>query len=123
MRRDKNDADWQATKKTVIERDQKDRTHSLPAKYALGVLSKAQKIGQLGLDCAHIYNVGKYPLLCYDPNNIVLINRYLHSCLDDFKSPLTRDSISLEEVMRWWEMLAGKTQWTNLQNELGRLYF
>ena len=67
------------------------------------------------LDVAHIFPVGMYPEMMYDPNNCVLLNRYCHTNLDSMKDPITGEAISYEERQKWWERIANG-QWVKIMN-------
>jgi hypothetical protein len=43
--------------------------------------------------------------LCYDANNIVLLNRWSHSNLDNMKNPISGHSINKEQHRLWWERI------------------
>ena len=53
------------------------------------------------LDGAHVIgrNNKQYK---YNPNNVLLINRYFHRLLTDHKDPITQEYLTKEEVMNWY---------------------
>jgi hypothetical protein len=53
------------------------------------------------LDGAHIISRSEDVSLKYDLDNVVLIGRLWHSLLDQYKDPLTRESINKDERMSW----------------------
>lgn len=114
-RRDSSDEKWARTKDRVRKRDKhKDRIfRCLSMKEALLLKKNAGKL-VTRLDAAHIFPVSLYPELCYVDVNIVLLNRYSHSMLDDFRDPVTGGSISKEVVYEWWQRIAGEKQWKAL---------
>lgn len=126
MRRDENDEEWKEVKREVLGRDNgEDRflkiLSSVQAKaffnFNKGLLTQK-------LDPAHILPVSKYPRLCYNPDNIVLINRIAHTRLDASKSPITGDPIDLKTLKLWWKAILGEKQYKRLiQCEEARLYF
>jgi hypothetical protein len=73
------------------------------------------------LDVAHVFGKGAYPWMRYDPRNVVVLNRFSHSCLDSGKNPLNGKAIS-EERRQWvWERIVGKDDWEYLkQRSLNR---
>lgn len=118
MRRDSNDADWRKVKDLVSERDKGMcrllKVLTIPEalklrKNAGGFLNK--------VDAAHYRPVSERPDLIYEPNNLVCLNRYSHSNLDDFKDPLDGHCISADEVERWWRRIlkSNKNQYTFLE--------
>ncbi|HRS26402.1 MAG TPA: hypothetical protein P5140_07685 [Methanofastidiosum sp.] len=54
------------------------------------------------LDVAHFLPVSERPDLCYDINNVCLLNRYSHEMLDSFRDPITGAHISRDETFEWW---------------------
>jgi hypothetical protein len=119
-RRDSSDEKWIRTKDRIRKRDKhKDRIfRRLSAKDAFLLKKNAGKLIER-LDAAHIFPVSLYPELCYVDVNIVLLNRYSHSMLDDFKDPITGGSISKEMVYEWWRKIAGEKQWQALMTIMG----
>ncbi len=57
------------------------------------------------LDVAHIKSRGSSPDKKWDLNNVVLLNRYSHSMLDQGKHPLRGTSISPAEKAEWWKRI------------------
>ena len=107
MRRDSNDKQWQKAKKLVIERD-----GGICRLLKILTIPEAMKLKRNAggmflnrIDPAHYRAVSERPDLCYDPNNIVCLNRYSHSNLDDGKDPLDGHSITSEEVEGWWRRI------------------
>lgn len=102
MRRDSKDQLWQKVKRTVQERDRTCRLcRILSIPEFLALRKNAGSYLQI-LDAAHYRAVSERPELTYDPNNLVLLNRYSHSLLDDYKDPITGKAISAEEHAEWW---------------------
>lgn len=102
-RRDSSDEKWLEVKEVVRERDGgKCRLLKvISAKEALILKKKAgYKINQI--DSAHFLPVSERPDLCYEINNICLLNRYSHEMLDSFRNPITGAHISKEETFEWW---------------------
>jgi hypothetical protein len=118
-RRDYKDAEWHRVKKQVRERDGEicRLLRIISAKQALFLKKNAEGILQK-LDPAHIFPVSTHPNLCYEPNNIVLLNRYSHNMLDFGRDPILGEPISHEETLAWWERIAGPEQWEFLQRKI-----
>lgn len=57
------------------------------------------------LDVAHIEGKGSNPDKKYDVSNTVIIGRLFHRMLDDYKDPVTRDSINEEERKIWFNKI------------------
>ena len=73
------------------------------------------------LDHAHIFPVSLYPEIMYDPDNVVLLNRYSHHNLDDCKHPVTGEQIEKEEWDLYWKKIIGGTKYNNLLEKI-RIY-
>jgi len=105
-RRDSNDKQWQEAKKLVSERDR-----GICRLLRILTIPEAMKLKKSAgsylniIDPAHYRAVSERPDLCYDYNNIVCLNRYSHSNLDDGKDPLDGHSITSEEVEGWWQRI------------------
>jgi len=69
------------------------------------------------LDPAHIFSRGAYSKLYYDPDNIVVLNRYSHSLLDNAKHPIFGNPISKDEREMWWIRILGKRHYENLKEK------
>ncbi len=54
------------------------------------------------LDMAHVFGKGSHSWMRHDLDNVVLLNRYSHNCLDQGKHPIHGTSIDAEERERWW---------------------
>lgn len=115
-RRDSNDAEWRKVKEVVRKRDSNTCRLMMVITAKQGLHLKKNGSGQLEtLDPAHIFPVSTHPSLCYEKDNIVLLNRYSHSMLDSGRDPITGNPIPYEARMRWWELIAGPMQWDHLQ--------
>ena len=57
------------------------------------------------IDHAHILPKSRYAYLYYNVENIILLNRYSHSLLDQYCDPITGKKITTEEHKLWWEFL------------------
>ena len=111
MRRGSDDLRWVEVRGFIRARDVVDRLPKiLTVKEALLLQRLAPKPLLLRLDPAHIYPVSGFPALTYEVTNLILLNRYSHENLDNYKHPITGAPISKEEVYAWWERIAGKVQ-------------
>jgi hypothetical protein len=68
------------------------------------------------LDGAHILSRSNRCDLVYDIDNVVLLCRYVHSCLDNGVDPFTQERISKEEVKEYWYRIVGKEYYEMLEN-------
>lgn len=66
------------------------------------------------LDPAHVFSRSAFPKLKYDPDNIVLLNRYSHSMLDTHKHPITGETLTVEQLKAWWIRILGREKYTFL---------
>lgn len=69
------------------------------------------------LDPAHVFGKGSKPELKFEIDNIILLNRYSHTMLDENKNPITGDYISIEEKESWWKRILGKNFYNNLKEK------
>jgi len=115
MRRDNKDLKWKKVKEAVRKRDKGCRLCKILTVKEMLILKR--KAGRLlnFLDCAHIFPVGKYPILVYEKKNIVLMNRFSHHLLDDYKNPLTGDLLTKEEHTEWWIRIIGEKLYSELE--------
>lgn len=119
-RRDSNDAEWKKTKRIVSKRDKGVCRLMMVVSAGEGLLLKRNSQGMLSvLDPAHYLPVSIRPDLCYDPDNIVLLNRYSHNMLDYSRNPITGEFIDSSETKAWWKrILQGNTkQYKALQDK------
>jgi hypothetical protein len=59
------------------------------------------------LDVAHVFGKGAFPWMRFDNKNVITLNRFSHSCLDNGKSPINGKAITDEERKLWWQRIAG----------------
>lgn len=78
------------------------------------LFEKSKKFIEI-IDPAHVFGKGSYPHMKYDLDNIVPLNRYSHSCLDQNRHPITGDHIEKEEVKKWWKYIVGEETYENLR--------
>jgi hypothetical protein len=116
MRRDKNDKKWQDLKKAVTKRDKKGCRflRVCTVKEALIIQRLAPKVLLNCLDHAHIFPVSLYPELCYEIDNVILLNRWSHHHLDDCRNPVTGEGITKEERDEYWKKIIGENRYTRL---------
>lgn len=104
-RRSSGDKKWQDVKKEVTARDTSCRLLKIVTPQEMLLLRMRAGALITKLDPAHYLSVASRPELCYDPNNICLLNHYSHSLLDDFKNPITGVPINEVEVKYWWKRI------------------
>jgi hypothetical protein len=121
-RRDSNDPQWAEAKRKVRERDKgQDRILSiLTYKEFLILKENAPSNALQTLDPAHVFSVGAHSTEVYNVDNIVTLNRFSHTSLDDMKSPISGEGITREERDLWWERIAG-SQWSKIQHLNGAM--
>lgn len=103
IRRSSQDTKWQDVKRVVWERDRGTcRLCRILTVKEFMILKKNAGSLIKNLDPAHYKAVSHRPDLCYEPNNICMVNHYSHSMLDDNKSPIDGSYITLEEAEAWW---------------------
>ena len=60
------------------------------------------------IDGAHYKSRSRHPFLIYYPDNVVPLNRYSHSMLDQYKDPINGEPISKDEHEEWWRLILGE---------------
>lgn len=121
-RRASDDLEWKAVKDLVMKRDKMTcRLVRVVTPAEMMTLRKNAGPYLQRLDPAHIYPVGAHSDLCYLESNLVLLNHYSHSNLDNMLSPLDGRLISREERDRWWRRIAGDRQFERLQADIARV--
>lgn len=122
-RRTSSDGEWKAVKDRILARDRKvcRLLRVLTVKEALLLKRNAPGCSLLQLDPAHIFPVGVHPDWCYIDENIVTLNHYSHSNLDNMRNPIDGKPISRDERDAWWRRITGETQYSRLMAEIERL--
>lgn len=69
------------------------------------------------LDGAHVISRQKAPFMKYDPDNVVMLNRYSHSQLDFMRSPIDGTPITKDEQDGWWKFILGEERWERLNEK------
>lgn len=70
------------------------------------------------IDPAHVFPRGAFPQLKYDSENVVPLNRYSHSCLDQMRNPINGNQITKEEQIGWWKFIIGDETYERLEGKL-----
>lgn len=73
------------------------------------------------IDIAHVLSRGAYPQLKYEPENLVALNRYSHSMLDQNKHPIYGTPITYDRKMEIWVDILGREQYYMLTQVLESL--
>ena len=76
-----------------------------------------KKNGSYTFDGCHILDRGKHSKLADDEDNIVLLPRYLHKCLDDYINPFTQKIMKKEEHDDIWICIIGEERWNRLHEK------
>jgi len=122
-RRTSSDVEWKELKDRVRSRDKNvcRLVRVISIKDMLILKKNAPSYMLSNLDPAHILPVGAHPAYCYLDDNVVMLNHYSHSNLDDMKSPIDGHSISREERDNWWKLIVGEKQLQNLKVAIANL--
>jgi len=73
------------------------------------------------LDVAHVFGKGSHPWMRHDLDNVVLLNRYSHSMLDQGKHPIYGKPIPPDEREHWWTwILAPQVKFETLAEKAKR---
>lgn len=73
--------------------------------------------GNYTFDGCHYVERSDNSKMAYDTDNIVLLPRYLHSCLDNFINPFTQQKLSRKEHHELWESILGTSKIVRLDNK------
>ena len=116
------DEEWDFLKKEVFKRDGGScrLLAFLEAENSINIVEELRNnAGHLFyiIDHAHIIRRSISPKLKYDPKNVILLNRYSHGNLDQYRHPITGSSISAEEVENWWRFLVGEKNYNELKEQ------
>jgi hypothetical protein len=66
------------------------------------------------LDGAHVVARSKCKKMIYDNDNVYLLSRYVHGCIDGFIDPITKQSMSWEESQNYWIRIIGQEKYNEL---------
>ena len=113
-RRSSSDTRWQQTKATVEERDRSDRILKVLTVSEMYELRRNAKQLLQVLDPAHVIPVSKAGWMCYDEDNVILLNRFSHENLDLNRCPITGRNITQNRVHRWWARIVGINKYKEL---------
>lgn len=120
-RRDSQDKEWQAVKQFVYDRDKgTDRiVPVLRIQEAHDLRRNAGHLLQI-LDPAHVVPVSKASSMCYDEDNVILLNRYSHDNLDHNRCPVTGRRLTRNQVHQWWARIVGVQKYKELLDRARR---
>lgn len=59
------------------------------------------------LDAAHVFGKSAFPWMRFCAKNVVILNRFSHSCLDNCKSPINGKAITDSQRKAWWRRIVG----------------
>lgn len=107
---------WRDVRKEVFDRDNSEcqLTNKLTEASRQMLRHNAGHLFYI-IDPAHVIRRTKSAKLKYDPDNVVCLNRYSHSMLDNHKSPITGERISDDEVDLWWSIIVGAERFKRLK--------
>lgn len=115
----KKDEIWESVKNEVnlskcllVERLEKDKKVD-----ELKTLKENAKQLINTIDPAHVFSRGAYPELKYDIDNIVPLNRFSHSMLDQMRDPITSRQITKEEHDNIWKYIIGEEKYNMLKGK------
>jgi len=70
------------------------------------------------IDPAHVIRRSVSKALIYEPLNIVPLNRYSHSMLDSYRSPITGERIDKDRHDEWWLFIVGRERFNKLKERI-----
>lgn len=120
---DMKDEKWEMVKEEVYKRDG-GKCQLIPKLTAGELTVFLEKSGDLRyiIDPAHIFRKGAYPQLKYDPENVILLNRYSHSMIDTYRNPVTGEPLTQTEHQKWWMRIVGAKRYMKLEEKLRSEY-
>jgi len=99
---EEKDYEWESLKETIKLRDMSCLFVKIATVQELSILEKKEGWWlQKFIDGAHLISRAEAPSQIYNVNNVILLNRYIHSCLDQFINPLTGESMGIEGKAQW----------------------
>ena len=107
--RDKDDEEWQATKADVHKRDNNRCRLCTILTFKEKLIFDRTHPSQAHLDCAHVFPVSTHPTQVYNRKNVYLLCRDHHHRIDDYISPVTTKSISMNRHYWWWYRIINNT--------------
>lgn len=112
------DTQWEETVAEVKKRDNNicQLLDKLPKAETLVLKANSNGLHNI-IDPAHILNKAVYVEVYYDPDAIVLLNRYSHSMLDQSKNPITGEDITQRQIWFWWKFIYGEIALQDLFNK------
>jgi len=120
MKRGPDDLQWQDLKKRIAKRDHGScrllGILSLRENMMLCAVAKQKDAKRFIpiIDPAHIFPVSRYPHLCYEDDNVVLLNRFAHDCLEDKISPFTGELLEDEDYNKIFIRIVGEKKFNTL---------
>ena len=114
-KRGSDDQQWQALKLRVMQRDKGCRLMQILSPQMVMMLMREAGGRVQILDPAHVFGVGPYPHMCYDDDNVVLLNRFSHEMLDTCHDPIAGKLIDKETRDNWWSLIVGEELFQKLE--------
>lgn len=118
----KKDEKWEDLRKDIWKRDkgQCQLIRVLTYEEYQELKRNSGGLHKKSLDLAHSIwtRRSKEPKHKYLKEGIVLLNRFSHSMIDQYRNPITGNPISKEEAEEWWKRIFGKTRLDILLNIL-----
>lgn len=114
-RRTNTDPKWVSLKEKIRKRDRGCRfLRVISAKDYLILKKNAGRLMDR-LDSAHVFGAGSFPHMIYEERNVILLNRYSHTQLDNCKHPVYGYDINKEERDSWWRKIVGNEIYESLE--------
>lgn len=109
------DLKWVECRKKVFERD-KDNCRLFRILSVVEALILKKNAGMMFniIDPAHVFPKSTHSWMKYDPENIVCLNRYSHSMLEQSCHPITGVHITKDEEQEWWKQILGNVVYSRL---------
>jgi len=111
------DEKWENVKEIVNKRDKKKcRLYITLTDKEKELVDKELRGRFKTIDRAHVFNRTCYPHMKYNTANVMCLYRLFHSRIDNYKNPVSDESITNEERIEWWKRIVGEERYENLLN-------
>lgn len=110
------DEQWESLKKEIMVRDNAECCFYSKLSIDQKRIINSHLWGDFKkLDGAHVFGKGPFPHMKYDADNVYILYRYIHKCLDEATDPFTQKSITGDEVEGYWKFIISEDKYEELR--------
>ena len=107
---------WKELKATILERDKSCRLFKVCTLEEKEILYSKTCYGNFGiLDGAHVFSRGSNLQMKYDIDNVYILSRYAHTCIDNYLNPFTEKYMGKEGNKIFWIKIIGEEKYNELE--------